>query len=70
MCDKDCIDFGKKYLKEEDIRGKEVIEVGSIDINGSLRYAIEIFKPAKYIGVDIQKGHGVDQICDAQELIP
>jgi 2-polyprenyl-3-methyl-5-hydroxy-6-metoxy-1,4-benzoquinol methylase len=43
--------------------------VGSLDINGSLRTFVEAFKPASYIGVDIQKGPGVDQVCVAEELI-
>lgn len=37
MCNKACVDFGKINIKEEYIRGKSVIEAGSMDINGSLR---------------------------------
>jgi len=69
MCNESCLDFGKKSLKEEYIRDKSVIEVGSIDINGSLRPFVELFKPREYIGVDIQMGPGVDQICEAENLI-
>jgi len=69
MCIKSCIDFGKEALKEKDIRGKSVIEVGSCDINGSLRPIAEAFGPSYYVGVDIQIGRGVDQICKAEDLI-
>jgi len=69
LCSQNCIDFGKENLKEKDIRGKSVIEVGSYDVNGSLRPIAEAFGPGYYVGVDIQMGPGVDQICKAEDLI-
>jgi len=41
-----------------------VLEIGSLDINGSVRH---IFKPfaEKYIGIDMQEGPGVDLVIDA-----
>ena len=69
MCNKACIDFGQKNLKDEDVRGKSVIEVGSFDLNGSLRPIVEAFCPISYIGVDLQMGPGVDQICDAHDIL-
>lgn len=68
MCNVNCIKWGAKNLTEEDIKGKKVIEVGSYDVNGSLRYVVELLKPAKYVGVDITKGPGVDIICPAENL--
>jgi len=69
MCNQNCIEFGKTVLKEKDIRGKSVIEVGSYDVNGSLRPIAEAFGPSCYVGVDIQMGPRVDQICKAEDLI-
>lgn len=69
MCDYACIDFGKRVLRQEDISGKRVIEVGSFNVNGSLRAVIQRFQPAEYIGVDIVAGPGVDQICASEKLI-
>jgi len=69
MCNEFCIDFGKRSLKEEDVKDKTIIEVGSLDVNGSLRPIIESFRPSSYVGVDIKTGPGVDQICDAESLI-
>jgi len=69
MCNKNCIEFGKNNLRKEEIENKRVLEIGSLDINGSLRNFIETLKPAEYIGVDKQKGKGVDVICDVNELI-
>ncbi len=69
MCNKACIDFGKDNFKEDDIRGRSVIEVGALDVNGSLRPVVEFFGPSSYIGVDIAMGRGVDKICKIENLI-
>ncbi len=69
MCNRSCIDFGTKNLSEGEVRGKSVIEVGSLDVNGSLRHTIEAFHPLRYIGVDLQAGPGVDEICSAHNLL-
>ena len=55
-------------MKKEDIQGKDVIEVGSMDINGSLRKLTESYEPKHYIGIDIAKGPGVDFVCNAEKL--
>lgn len=68
MCNAQCIDFGKRVLNEELIGGKRVIEVGAYDVNGSLRSVIMPLEPVEYIGVDIEKGPGVDIVCNAEEL--
>jgi SAM-dependent methyltransferase len=69
MCNRACIEFGQANLKEEDARYKSVIEIGSLDLNGSLRPLVTAFRPSSYIGVDLQMGCGVDQICDANDLL-
>lgn len=69
MCHVSCIVFGVKNLTKEEIDGKKVIEIGSYDVNGSIRPIIESWKPAKYIGVDIKEGPGVDVVCDAEKIL-
>ena len=69
MCNKACIEFGLAYLKEEDIQGKKVIEVGSYDVNGSLRSVIESLNPQSYVGVDLIEGPGVDEICPISDIV-
>jgi SAM-dependent methyltransferase len=69
MCNPACIDFGARVVSVDDVRGKRVIEVGSMNVNGSLRATIEALGPTKYIGVDIGEGPGVDEVCPAEALV-
>jgi 2-polyprenyl-3-methyl-5-hydroxy-6-metoxy-1,4-benzoquinol methylase len=69
MCSISGILFGTINLSRKDIEGKRIIEIGSHDINGTLRAFVESRNPAEYIGVDIEKGPGVDIICDAKKII-
>ncbi len=41
-----------------------VLEVGSLDINGSVR---RLFENCEYIGLDVAAGNGVDVVCQAQD---
>ena len=42
-----------------------VLEVGSLDINGSLR---DLFQDCNYLGVDVARGKGVDLVAFGQDL--
>jgi SAM-dependent methyltransferase len=46
-------------------RGRRVLEVGSLDINGSIRSA---FEACEYTGTDLSLGPGVDVACPGQML--
>lgn len=61
--------FGESFITAVDITGKRVVEVGSQDVNGSLRGHIEALLPLCYIGVDFAAGKGVDVVCDASDLV-
>lgn len=69
MCNVSGMLFGAINLKKEQIEGKRVIEVGSLDVNGSLKPLIESYNPKEYMGVDIVKGRGVDKICRVENLV-
>jgi len=69
MCNANCIIFGVKDLDRNEVEGKKIIEVGSYDLNGSLRPIIKDCKPAEYIGVDREEGPGVDKVCKVEDII-
>ena len=43
---------------------QRVLEVGSLDINGSVR---QFFSGGSYVGLDVAAGPGVDVVCQGQE---
>lgn len=57
--------FGRRVLTAELVAGGRVMEVGSLDVNGSLRPHVEALGPTTYIGIDSQPGPGVDLVVDA-----
>ena len=68
MCDQSCMDWGQRVLTEEKIKGKRIIEIGSLDVNGSFRPIAKRFEPACYVGIDLRPGKGVDVVCKAEEI--
>lgn len=69
MCSPACIDFGCRNITYEEIHGKRVLEIGSLNFNGTLRNSILENDPVDYIGVDLVHGEGVDVICRAENLL-
>lgn len=69
MCHPSCIVFGAINLRKEDVEGKRVIEIGSYDVNGSIRSIVEALNPKEYVGVDLKQGPSVDLVCSAEELL-
>ena len=61
-----CQNFFKKYFINPRPNELSVIDIGSCDVNGTLK---PIFSDQKYIGVDISPGPNVDLVCK-QNLIP
>jgi SAM-dependent methyltransferase len=43
---------------------KRVLEIGSLDINGSVR---SLFTGCDYVGIDVAPGRGVDVVCQGQD---
>lgn len=62
------MEFGTTALKKSDVAGKVVIEVGAVNVNGSLRDHIEAMGPKSYTGTDMQAGPTVDLVCPAEAL--
>lgn len=55
--------FFRTYLPTGE--GKTIVEVGSQDVNGSLRQVAP--EGARYIGLDFQEGKGVDILLDVED---
>ncbi len=56
-------------LQVLDIEDRRVLEVGSYNVNGSIRPIVQALNPASYLGVDQGAGPGVDEICNATDLV-
>jgi predicted O-methyltransferase YrrM len=69
VCNPAAIQFGHKHLVAGEVVGKEVLEVGALQVEGSLRPYVEGLGPKAYLGVDLWQGPGVDEICAAERLV-
>lgn len=69
MCNVNCFKWIAQNLSFWEVVNKRVLDVGSYDVNGSLRYVFEMLEPDEYVGTDIVEGPGVDVVCPAQELV-
>jgi len=58
--DKATLDF---YRKHKDLLTGRVLEIGSLNVNGSIREVIDIA-----VGVDLRRGKGVDLIFPVEKL--
>lgn len=60
------IRYVTEVVRACDLEGKRVLEIGSMDVNGSVR---PIFKTDDYLGTDMQPGPGVDKVINAHALV-
>jgi SAM-dependent methyltransferase len=60
--------FVERTLYVRHVFEKRVLEVGSFDVNGSVRPFVESLRPAWYLGVDQTPGPGVDQVVNCEQL--
>ena len=57
-----------RYVKNkfpEQFVNKQVLEVGSLNINGTVR---DLFSNCYYIGIDVAEGKDVDVVCEGQNF--
>jgi SAM-dependent methyltransferase len=69
MCNVACIWYVVGGLSKYPILGKDILEVGSYNVNGSASFELKKRMPNSYVGVDIAPGPCVDKICNVTELI-
>lgn len=60
--------FAYGALQAGEVAGRDVLEVGSLDVNGSVRPMVEARGSRSYVGVDVVQGPGVDRVVDAADL--
>jgi hypothetical protein len=63
------LEFLKADVTRDDIKGKDLLEVGSYDVNGTPRTVLDPLEPHWYLGVDAQEGPCVDRVVQATELV-
>lgn len=56
--------FYNKYCKD-DIENKKILDVGSYDVNGTMK---PIFEKGKYVGLDMEKGPNVDVVGVSHDI--
>lgn len=56
-------------LSLADIKDRTVLEVGSYNVNGTVRPIVEARDPASYLGVDQTPGPNVDKVVLATDLV-
>ncbi len=68
MCHRSILDFFHAEVGRRDIEGRSILEVGSRDVNGTMRPFLVSLGARHYLGVDIEPGPGVDRVCDVASL--
>jgi len=63
------MEWARSAIREEEIRDKTVLEVGSYNVNGTLKTLLSEFKPLSWTGVDQNAGPNVDVAIRAEELV-
>lgn len=66
MCNTWCLEFTKKILPH--FKGMSILEVGSRDVNGSVKPLFDEVPNLEYLGVDLVPGDKVDQVVDVCKL--
>jgi len=60
--------FLRERIAPDEIRGLELLEVGSQDVNGSPREVLVPHGPKRYVGVDFVHARSVDIVMDVKDL--
>lgn len=63
------LSFFARKVTDGHIAGERVLEVGSYDVNGSVRPYVESLLPAEYLGVDQCAGPRVDRVVNCMDLV-
>lgn len=68
MCHRSVVAFFRDEMTTVEIEGRRVLEVGSRNVNGTVRPFLTALGARDYLGVDMVPGPGVDRLCDVADL--
>lgn len=68
MCHQSVYKYVNRMITPDMVTGKNVLECGSFDVNGSVRPHVEQMHPGAYLGIDLRSGPRVDRVMTADEL--
>lgn len=57
-----CLEYVERVLRENPKIEGDVLEIGSFDVNGSVRSMFLDKKFTSYVGIDLKAGKGVDKV--------
>jgi len=63
------LQFVSNNVSQREVAGRSILEVGSFDVNGTVRPYFTKFHPYEYIGIDQEAGKGVDLVVSASEIV-
>jgi len=69
VCHASVLGWVPAVLSAAEVAGRDVLEVGSCDVNGSVRPSVTALAPRSYVGVDASAGPGVDRVVDCLGLV-
>lgn len=62
--------FFCESFAHDELKDKRILDVGSYDVNGSVRSIIEpVMSPKEYIGIDMRQGPKVDIVLLAEDIV-
>lgn len=64
------MDYLKRMVMPKDVQGKDILEVGSYNVNGTPKVVFMPHAPKSYVGTDQEAGPCVDLVVNATNLVP
>lgn len=69
MCNSACLKFCFDKLNDVNLSHKKILEIGSYNVNGSVRFELLKRNPLSYTGIDMAPGPCVDEICNVYDIV-
>lgn len=63
------MNYLRAKVDQVEVQGKEILEIGGYNVNGTPRDVFIPFGPREYLGIDQEAGPWVDRVMDASNLV-